>query len=279
MDDTTSAKARNETLAASGTGVSKAEVGFGVATTCIVLVALDLRPGLVSVGPLLPSVRDHFHLSHTIAALLTIQRPTGLHRIPWGDRKAWLIAIYFGCQNFIFYSVISWIVPIFVEQGEPTTRAGFILATFTLVFTPLNPVYGAFSRSLDRRGWLALSGASTVAGVTALAFIPVISPFIDVSVVAFGLAGAFMLGMTLPLDNTRKADEAAAWNAFVLMTGYVIAACGPLFVGMLRGQTNDFRWSTRLLLGVAVAMLAFAPFLHPKMPCGGQILLGRFNTR
>jgi MFS transporter, CP family, cyanate transporter len=41
-----------------------------LAVTAIVLVAVNLRPGIVSVGPLLPSIIDEFHLSHAAASLL-----------------------------------------------------------------------------------------------------------------------------------------------------------------------------------------------------------------
>lgn len=41
-----------------------------VAITAIVLVAVNLRPGIVSVGPLLPSIIDEFGLSHAAASLL-----------------------------------------------------------------------------------------------------------------------------------------------------------------------------------------------------------------
>lgn len=37
----------------------------------IILVAIDLRPGIVSVGPVLNSIRDTFGLSHSMASLLT----------------------------------------------------------------------------------------------------------------------------------------------------------------------------------------------------------------
>ena len=38
---------------------------------CIMLIALNLRPAIVSMGPLLPAIRQEFHLSHTQASLLT----------------------------------------------------------------------------------------------------------------------------------------------------------------------------------------------------------------
>ncbi|WP_174243243.1 CynX/NimT family MFS transporter [Beijerinckia sp. L45] len=42
-----------------------------VAITAIVLVAIDLRPGIVSIGPVLPAIREHFALTHSVAALMT----------------------------------------------------------------------------------------------------------------------------------------------------------------------------------------------------------------
>src|ERR1700733_13125383 len=42
-----------------------------LAITSIVLVAIDLRPGIVSIGPILPAIREEFGLSHAGASLLT----------------------------------------------------------------------------------------------------------------------------------------------------------------------------------------------------------------
>jgi CP family cyanate transporter-like MFS transporter len=70
--------------------------------------------------------------------------------------------------------------------------------------------------------------------------------------------------MTLPLDNTRTAGEANAWNAFVLMVGYVIAAAGPFMVGRLRDMTGSFTLPYQALAGVAAAMLLLTPFLRSR---------------
>ncbi|MGI3903157.1 MAG: hypothetical protein ACRYGP_03450 [Janthinobacterium lividum] len=50
---------------------SEAALSTWVAVSAILLVALDLRPGIVSVGPILPSISEEFGLSHAAAALLT----------------------------------------------------------------------------------------------------------------------------------------------------------------------------------------------------------------
>ena len=50
----------------------RAEValGRGLAVAAVLLVAIDLRPGIVSVGPILPSIIDEFGLSHATADAL-----------------------------------------------------------------------------------------------------------------------------------------------------------------------------------------------------------------
>lgn len=48
----------------------EAALGRGLAVAAILPVAIDLRPGIVPVGPILPSIIEEFGLSHAAAALL-----------------------------------------------------------------------------------------------------------------------------------------------------------------------------------------------------------------
>jgi CP family cyanate transporter-like MFS transporter len=396
---------------ATASRASADEFGLSVGIACIIVVALVLRPGLVSIGPLLPAVRAQFHLSHAAAALLTsipdlllglMALPTpwlarrvgrdraiigalillgvsmvarsmttttatlliatagvgtgiavagaligtfikasfpkrgalmmgvyatslstgstlsaaltgpivrgfgdnwrygaglwGLlaipalaawlivarrargsvvsasatrHALPWSNPTAWMIALFFGCQNFLFYALISWTAPFYEEHGLSTTRSGFILASFTFAFMLANPVFGALSKSEDRRGWLALCASLGAVGMAFMAFAPLTAPFLYIPLGAIGMGGAFTLGMTLPLDNTHDAAEATSWNAFMLVVGYVIAATGPLLVGAIRDHLGSYTWAMAMLFAVTLAMLALTPFLHPHSKRAG----------
>ncbi|SNR75944.1 MFS transporter, CP family, cyanate transporter [Methylobacillus rhizosphaerae] len=187
-------------------------------------------------------------------------RPAAL---PWRNRTAWLIALFFAADNFLFYAVLSWTAPMYIEYGLDTATAGFILATFTTVFMISNPILGAISRSTDRRVLLAACAMMAVIGLAWMALLPTSLPFLSIALCAFGLGGAFTLGMTLPLDNTHSVDEANAWNAFVLTVGYLIAAAGPLSVGVLRDCMQDFHLARWLLVLMAFVMLAITPLLKP----------------
>jgi CP family cyanate transporter-like MFS transporter len=49
----------------------RSEMPLGIAIACLVLVALGLRPGIVSIGPVVPDLIVEFGLSHMQASLLT----------------------------------------------------------------------------------------------------------------------------------------------------------------------------------------------------------------
>lgn len=183
--------------------------------------------------------------------------------MPVRDRTAWLIILFFASNNIVFYAYISWVAPMFVEYGRTSTMAGLILASFTLAFMIANPVFGLLSRNEDRRVALAISAGIALIGTLSLALAPDAMPFIAVPILAFGTGGAFTLGMTLPLDNTRNVEEANAWNAFVLLFSYIVAAAGPLLMGYLRDVTGGFAVSQWLMVGVSAVMLAVTPFLAP----------------
>jgi CP family cyanate transporter-like MFS transporter len=184
--------------------------------------------------------------------------------MPFRHRTAWLIALFFACNNFVFYASISWLAPMYVEAGWTTSHAGMLLATFTLAFMAANPVFGFLSRDEDRRLPLALGAGTALAGMLTIVLAPNVSPYFAIAVLAFGTGGSFTLSMTLPLDNTRHPQETGAWNAFVLLVSYSLAAVGPLAVGHLRDATGNFRSSLWLLVAVSSIMVAATPFLQPR---------------
>ena len=189
--------------------------------------------------------------------------------LPLRNRFAWAIAVFFGVNNLLFYAFLAWTVTIYRELGYSDVKAGLILATFALASLLGNPVFGTLSRSRDRRGWLAIASALCCIGLVGMAMAPLSAPYLWVSLIAFGQAGGFTLGMTLPLDNTESVPETDVWNAFTLTFGYLIAASGPILVGMMRDHTGSFRVPTFSLVGVGVFMLLLTAVLRPRTQTRG----------
>ena len=179
-------------------------------------------------------------------------------RLPLGNPKAWLVALFFACDNFLFFAFLAWTSPMYREHGLSASSAGLVLATFTVVFTVAMPVLGLLSRAPDRRAWLAGTGT------LGMALAPPSAAYIWIAIAAFGVGGGFTLAMTLPLDNAHGSDEANAWNAFMMTVGYLLAATGPWLVGLLRDVTGTFQAPVWLLFLVALGMFALTPFLAPR---------------
>lgn len=185
-------------------------------------------------------------------------------RLPLGNSKAWLVALFFACDNFLFFAFLAWTSPMYREHGLSAASAGLVLATFTVVFTVAMPVLGLLSRAPDRRAWLAVCAALAGTGTLGMALAPPSAAYIWIAIAAFGVGGGFTLAMTLPLDNAHGPDEANAWNAFMMTVGYLLAATGPWLVGLLRDVTGTFQAPVWLLFLVALGMFALTPFLAPR---------------
>lgn len=192
-------------------------------------------------------------------------------RLPIRSRTAWFVACFFALNNFLFYSLLAWIAPLFRELGRSPRSSGLLLAAFTASFMCGNFTFGHLSQTPDRRGWLAFCSSLTIAGLLLLAIDPNLAPFASVSLSAVGLGGGFTIGMTLPLDNTETVDEANVWNAFVLTVGYLVAAIGPFAVGSLRDWTGAFVMPIWVLVGITGAMLSLTPLLSPHRRATGSL--------
>lgn len=190
----------------------------------------------------------------------------GSVRLPWGNPKAWLIALYFGCSQLLGYAMLAWLASSMLQMHTSAIAPGYLLSAFTLIFTVANFGTGAIAgKSTDRRFLMAISSSLTVLGLAGLAFITTIAPLIFVASTAVGLGSAFTLGMTLPLDQTHSPQQANAWTVFTLFIGYLIAAVGPFGFGALRDLSGGFALPYLLLTAVAVLMLLLTPLLKPAV--------------
>lgn len=184
-------------------------------------------------------------------------------RMPLRNPKAWLIAVFFSCNNIVFYAMIAWLAPMYIEFGQTPIAAGLILASFTLGFMIATPLFGVISKNDDRRLILAITASIALIGSIAIAVAPSTLTLLMVPLTAFGTGGAFTLSMTLPLDNASSPEEAGAWSAFVMLPSYILAAFGPLLLGYLRDVSGSFHLSLWALVVVGTIMLLVTPFLQP----------------
>ncbi|MER5332346.1 MFS transporter [Micromonospora sp. NPDC002717] len=184
---------------------------------------------------------------------------------PGRTRLGWAMAVYFGAQSLSGYAIMGWLAQLFRDAGYHPETAGLLLAGVTALGVPialLMPTLAGRLRTL-RPLVLSLTAASTLAYL-GLALAPHGAALLWVALLAIG-QGAFPLILTVIGLRARTAEGTVALSAFAQSTGYVIAALGPLLVGILYEATGG--WTAPigfLLVALAVQTAAGLVIARPR---------------
>jgi CP family cyanate transporter-like MFS transporter len=165
------------------------------------------------------------------------------------------MALYFGAQSLSGYATMGWLAQIFRDASFSPASAGLLLAgvtTFGLPIALLMPTLAGRRKDL-RPLVLGLSTAMILAYV-GLALSPHTGALLWVALLGIG-QGAFPLALAMIGMRARTPDGIVALSAFAQSTGYVIAALGPLVVGMLHELTGAWTIPIGFLLAAAVVQI------------------------
>lgn len=176
----------------------------------------------------------------------------------WRSATAWQLAVFMGGQSLLFYSVLAWLPALLQDRGVSLAVSGGMLSLYNLlgiagalVLPPLA------ARRPDQRVPAFLTAAGWVIGLGGLWLVP--GWYVGWTVLLGLTQGAgIAMALTLIVLRARDSDVARELSGMVQMTGYLLAASGPLVVGALRDRSGDWAWSLAALLAVAGAMLVAA---------------------
>ena len=193
---------------------------------------------------------------------------------PWRNRRAWLLALYFGLVNCGYMSMVAWLPAYYLQMGWSAAQSGSLLAFMTIFQVLAALVMPALAhRSTDRRPLLAVSLGAQALGYSGLVMWPLESPYVWVALIGFGLGACFALSLILTLDHCRKPSEAAQLAGFVQGAGFLVNAVSPWLTGWLRELTGSFVSAWWVLVVAVVAMLLLTRIFSPQsnIRCGGII--------
>ncbi|MGE5702729.1 MAG: CynX/NimT family MFS transporter, partial [Clostridia bacterium] len=180
-------------------------------------------------------------------------------RLPWTNKRAWVLLAFFGLQSALFYSTAAWFAPIVQEAGMSRFESGTLVLFFALVqmlfglvIPLLMNVYPA------RRPWMVGCCLAVLLGLVWLGLFPGHWVWAQAFVVGIGLGGLFPIGLMLPLDETSSPQEAGAWTAMMQTGGYLISCLAPVLTGYLRDVTGGYGYSFVFWIVLSVALLAIA---------------------
>ena len=182
----------------------------------------------------------------------------------FGNRRAWLLALYFGLINGGYTSMVAWLPAYHLEHGSTAQGGGELVGLMTIF-----QVCGALGlplllrRLADRRPGLWLALLIQLAGFLGLLLAPTSAMGLWVALIGLGLGACFSLSLTLTLEHLRTPGEAGSLAAFVQGVGFIITGIVPYITGWLRDVSGDFQASWTLLTCTVLAMLLvtvrFAP--------------------
>ena len=187
-----------------------------------------------------------------------VRVPGASHVLPLlRDRVALAVTVFFGLQALAFYTMLAWLPSILREAGVDPTRAGAMLAVASLLGVPVAFVVPRRATALPQQGrWVALVAVPYALGLTGLLVAPGAAPWVWTVLLGTGTGAAFPLALTLVLLRSRDGGQAARLSAAAQGVGYVLAAGGPVAVGLLREATGSWEPCILALLGLLVVQVA-----------------------
>ncbi|WP_448626541.1 CynX/NimT family MFS transporter [Geodermatophilus sp. URMC 64] len=164
------------------------------------------------------------------------------------------LAVFFGVQALEAYVIIGWTAQYLRDSGLSGAAAGLLLGVNSVVVIPVNAVVPVLTvRPRLQRPLLALFMACYVAGWAGLWAAPRTVPWLWMVLLSLGM-GTFPLVLALLGLRARTPETTAALSTAVQGWGYLLAAGGPLLVGVLRGVTGGYTGMFVLVLAGVVAL-------------------------
>lgn len=178
--------------------------------------------------------------------------------------KAWALTVFFGIQALEAYTAMGWLPSIFQDAGIAPTRAGILTALTTGIGAPVALLLPRLAaRSSDQRPWVVVLTSLSVVAYLGLLTAPAAAPWLWAILLGIGL-GAFPLALVLIGLRAATSAGTVALSSLVQGFGYLLAAVGPVTIGVLHERTGGWGVPLLVLLGLLVpkfvaGMIASAP--------------------
>ncbi len=172
--------------------------------------------------------------------------------------QSWALAVFFGIQSLEAYVVMGWLPSILRDAGVGAERAGAMLGVAMIVGGPVALLLPRVAgRTDDQRAFVVGLALLSAGGYAGLLLAPAAQPLLWTILLGLGL-GAFPLALLLLGLRAATPTGTAALSSLAQGVGYLIAAMGPVTIGVLRDRTGS--WT--------VPLLVLAGLLAPKLLAG-----------
>ena len=146
-----------------------------------------------------------------------------------------------GLQSALAYCIFGWLVPILRERGLDGVTAGAIVSMSVMVQSAACLVAPHLAvRGKDQRLINVVLCALAVVALLGLLFAPLWTVWFWAVLQGVGQGGLIAVAMTAIVLRSPDAHVAAHLSGMAQCVGYLLAAIGPLIVGLIRDWTGSF---------------------------------------
>ncbi len=174
---------------------------------------------------------------------------------------AWQVTLFMGLQSSIAYVCIAWMPTIFTDHGMSKSAAGLVFAFSTMLQMVGSFVVPTLAGRMRSQRALAVGVAALMgAGIVGLLMAPVAGAWVWAALIGVGQGGAVGLALTMMVLRTGDAHTSARLSGMAQTWGYLLAAVGPLALGVVHQTTGGSALPLTLMLAVcgALAVLGLA---------------------
>ncbi|KXU38477.1 hypothetical protein AXE65_12940 [Ventosimonas gracilis] len=221
-------------------------------------------PALLALVFWLPQARFG-HDSHQQSGGSQVGNRVNVYRSP----LAWSVTLFFGLQALNLYAFLAWLPTIYIDRGTSAEQASFLLAASQLSLTVGGFIAPLLAAKATRQYLhIAATVLLCLVGSIGVMWAPVSSALIWVLLLGFGQGAGPSLGAFLFVARSANRNIATELSAMAQTVGFLIAATGPLLMGILHDVYADWQIPIGLICAITVLELIVA------LPAGAARRLG-----
>lgn len=175
-----------------------------------------------------------------------------VHRYP----LAWYVTIFMGMQSLLYYAALSWLPTMLRDRGVSADNAGNLLALMgvgNLTVSLVIPVVAQRMRSQLRL--VVPTVIALAVGLAGLLYAPLGGAVGWALLLGAGQNAALALAIFFTAARTPHAAAAASLSSLAQSVGYLLAAAGPLEVGLLHAATGSWTAPVAVLFALTGVLL------------------------
>lgn len=171
----------------------------------------------------------------------------------WRDRLAWQVTLFMGSQSALGYSIFGWVVPILHDRGLDGVQAGLVLSVSIIMQLIACFILPSLAVRCKNQSLINTAMALVAAiGFLGLLFGPVEWVWEFGILQGIGQGGLFALALTVIVLRSPDSHIAAHLSSMAQSIGYMMAALGPLLIGVLHSLTGGYAASGGLFTALCL---------------------------